>query len=50
MNQDCMYLGLIYREEDRQVSCVRCHSPPDQRGNQRRGESGSVSCAIHLFA
>lgn len=43
-------LVFNYREEDRQVSCVRCHSPPNQRGDQGRGESGSVSRAVHLFA
>lgn len=41
---------LNYREENRQISSVRCHPPPNKRGDQRRGESSSISCAVHLFA
>lgn len=47
----CVYVWMLdYREENRQVGRVRRHSSPDQRGDQGRGESGSISCAVHLFA
>lgn len=49
----CVWLIIFasnYRKADRQVSRVGCHSPPNQCGDQRRGESGCLSCAVHLSA
>lgn len=63
MNQECADIRALvwpcdvttvfvfnYREENGQVSCFRCHSPSDKRGDQGRRESGSIPCAVHMFA
>lgn len=51
MNQQGLTVFLFhYREADGQVGRVGSHSPPNQRGDQRRGESGSVPRPVHLPA